>query len=375
MSAPIIQFGTSRFLQAHADLILSQSRENGQDVGLITIVKTTSSPVSRARIASFAQGTSFPVHIRGLENGVRINSIHEVKGVVDGISARTDQEALRTCFLAAGTVISNTGDKGFALPDTPKPTLDDWKTFPELLTALLKERFAAGAAPITVLPCELVSRNGEVLRDLVLGLAATTGESAEFVAWIKESCLFINTLVDRIVSEPLDPVGAIAEPYALWAFEDQPGFVPPCKHQHVAVVPDLAPFERRKLYILNLAHTLLAHHWMISKGHHDATVRDEMSGPSGRWLAAVMTQEVLPVFPEHYEAPTYWDQCCERFANPYLEHRVADIAQNHAAKIDRRVQGFLTWAAEMGGRSESFPRLYAVLNGKLLSQGERRNAD
>ena len=375
MSAPIIQFGTSRFLQAHADLMLSQARENGQDVGPITIVETTGSPTSRARVASFAQGTPFPVHIRGLENGARVNSVHEVKGVVGGISARTDKAALRACFLKAGTVISNTGDKGFALPDEPKPTPDDWTTFPELLTALLKERYAAGAAPIAILPCELVSRNGEVLRDLVLGLAAMTEGSAEFVAWIKENCLFINTLVDRIVSESLDPVGAVAEPYALWAFEDQPGFIPPCRHQHVTVVPDLSPFERRKLFILNLAHTLLAHHWIISNGTHDETVKDAMSGPSGRWLAAVMADEVLPVFPDHYEAPAYWAQCCERFANPYLEHRLADIAQNHEAKIDRRVKGFLEWAAEIGGRSETLPRLYAVLDGKLLSYGERRNAD
>lgn len=375
MSAPIIQFGTSRFLQAHADLMLSEARENGQDVGPITIVETTGSPTSRARIASFAQGKPFPVHIRGLENGVRVNSVHEVGGVVNGISARMDKEALRARFLEAGTVISNTGDKGFALPDAPKPTLDDWTTFPELLTALLKERFAAGAAPITILPCELISRNGKVLRDLVLGLAAMTGEGAAFTGWIIERCLFINTLVDRIVSEPIVPVGAVAEPYALWAFENQPGFVPPCKHKHIVVVPDLAPFERRKLFILNLAHTLLAHRWLIRKGGHDAIVREEMSGPSGAWLASVMADEVLPAFSENDQAPDYWAQCRERFANPCLDHRLADIAQNHAAKMDRRVRGFLEWAAAIGGKYEAFPELCAVLEGTLLSHGEGRNAD
>ena len=38
----ILQFGTSRFLQAHVDLFVHEAREDGQDVGPITIVKTTS---------------------------------------------------------------------------------------------------------------------------------------------------------------------------------------------------------------------------------------------------------------------------------------------------------------------------------------------
>jgi tagaturonate reductase len=37
----ILQFGTSRFLQAHVDLMASQAMEQGQDVPAITIVQTT----------------------------------------------------------------------------------------------------------------------------------------------------------------------------------------------------------------------------------------------------------------------------------------------------------------------------------------------
>ena len=37
----IIQFGTSRFLQAHVDLFVHQARREGQKVGPITVVKTT----------------------------------------------------------------------------------------------------------------------------------------------------------------------------------------------------------------------------------------------------------------------------------------------------------------------------------------------
>ncbi len=65
----------------------------------------------------------------------------------------------------------------------------------------------------------------------------------------------MNSLVDRIVSEPILPVGAIAEPYALWAIERQPGMVLPCEHDDIVVTDELAHYERLKLLMLNLGHT------------------------------------------------------------------------------------------------------------------------
>ena len=79
--------------------------------------------------------------------------------------------------------------------------------------------------------------------------------------WIGEDCVWVNSLVDRIVSEPLEPLGAVAEPYALWAIEDQPGLELPCRHADVVVTNDLKRYERLKLFILNLGHTCLAEIW------------------------------------------------------------------------------------------------------------------
>ena len=76
--------------------------------------------------------------------------------------------------------------------------------------------------------------------------------------WLSDTVVWGNTLVDRIVSEPLEPAGAIAEPYALWAIEKQPGLKLPCSHPCVLLVDDLTPYEKLKLHILNLGHTVLA---------------------------------------------------------------------------------------------------------------------
>lgn len=370
MTSAILQFGTSRFLQAHADLMLSQARAEGQDVGEITVVETTGSPASRVRIAEFAKATPFPVRIRGIANGERIEQTHHVSGIVAGLSAREDAGALRAAFIGARYVLSNTGDKGYALPENPQPTLEGWSTFPELLTALLHERFAASGAPLTLLPCELISRNGDTLRAIVLDLALHKRDSAAFSRWIEDHCMFVNALVDRIVSEPLDPIGAVAEPYALWALEAQPGFVPPCVHEQIVLVPDLGPIERKKLYILNLSHTLLAEHWRKNEAPESLTVREAMADLATRnWLAQIVEGEILPAFPDEDQAPAYWAQCQERFDNPFLDHRLADIATNHGAKIERRARGFLNWAGTIDARLGECPELRATFGDHLNGQG------
>ena len=120
-------------------------------------------------------------------------------------------------------------------------------------------RYRAGGAPLTLLPCELIVGNGDKLQAIVLGARAGTGVFAHsFRQWVASDCLWVNSLVDRIVSEPLEPAGAVAEPYALWAVERQPGLAMPCAHPAIVLTDDLARYERLKLFILNLGHTYLA---------------------------------------------------------------------------------------------------------------------
>ena len=74
-----------------------------------------------------------------------------------------------------------------------------------------------------------------------------------------------------------------------------------------------------------------------------------------------MAKEVIPAFGDHAsEAAAYWQECLERFANPFLEHRLSDIATNHEAKIVRRAGGLMEWA-QNNGTAGSFDHLKAAL--------------
>ncbi len=109
---------------------------------------------------------------------------------------------------------------------------------------------------------------------------------------------FANSLVDRIVSEPIDPVGAIAEPYAIWAIEQTDGLTLPCTHPDIVVTDNLALYERLKLYLLNLGHTFIAEQWLNGNRPKDEIVLEAMNDQTIRnELESLWREEVLPVLP------------------------------------------------------------------------------
>jgi tagaturonate reductase len=172
-----------------------------------------------------------------------------------------------------------------------------WGCFPAELTKLLHARFAAGRPAPTIFPCELVEANGDKLRALALEVADGWALSEDFRRWTAEECLWINSLVDRIVSAPLEPAEAVAEPYALWAVEKRPGLVMPCRHPCVVVTDDLKPYERLKLFILSLGHTYLAEGWAARGGARSETVRALLADAAVLAdLNDLYDREVLPVF-------------------------------------------------------------------------------
>lgn len=373
MGWPILQFGTSRFLQAHVDLFVSEADEAGHALGGITVVQTSGNPESMARMRALARGEGFPVVVRGLVRGRPIETRSVCRSVRAALDARTQWPAVREQMRSAvRAVVSNTGDAGWNLhagdaaallhEHAPAP-----QAFPAKLLVLLHDRWHAQPdVELSLLPCELVTRNGERLREIVARVAADWACAPAFVDWLRNHVVWGNSLVDRIVSEALDPIGAVAEPYALWAIERQPGLVLPCRHASIVLTDELARFERLKLFLLNLGHTVLAELW--AQGGHPAqmTVLQAMQhAPMREALESIWRDEVLPVFDalgQGAEARVYLDELRDRLLNPFLAHRLADIAQNHGQKKQRRIEPLIELAARHAPPLAQ-PRLRAVLAG------------
>jgi tagaturonate reductase len=354
----ILQFGTGRFLQAHVDFFVSQALAAGHALGGIAVVQSTSDPRSSARLAALSRGEGFPVRVRGTARGATVDETHHVDSVREALHAARDWARVRECAACALVIVSNTADAGFTLSEHDnEEVLSDPhrvpRSFPAKLLALLHHRWREAASPVTVMPTELVARNGDTLRGIVVGLARQWSAPERFIDYLQDACVWVNSLVDRIVSEAIEPIGAVAEPYALWAVEHRDRMRLPCRHEAIEVTQDLASHERLKLFVLNLGHTCLADAWLRQDSRPAGfTVLDAMRDDAMRGeLEHIWAEEVLPVFDAlalGERARRYVGTVRERLGNPFLKHALADIAAHHAEKKKRRIGALLELADSLG---------------------------
>jgi tagaturonate reductase len=128
----------------------------------------------------------------------------------------------------------------------------------------------------------------------------------------------------------------VCEPYALFAVQQKPKAWRFLEHPAVVWADDVQPYFLRKVRILNAAHTALIIR-AIPRGL--ATVREAMADADlAGWLERLLFEEVVPVLEGRCAGPeTFARQVLERFRNPFVDHKLTDIAAHHAAKVQVRL--------------------------------------
>ena len=218
----------------------------------------------------------------------------------------------------------------------------------------LQARRAADAGPITLLSCDNLPANGEVLRGLVMDFCAALPEGESLASWIAESVSFPSSMVDRIVPATTDDDRAeaarllgyedrgvvVTEPFRQWVVEDQFAAGRPAWDRAGAVLTaDVAPYEAMKLRLLNGSHSTLAYLGALA-GH--AHVADAMADPGIAGVVAhLMADDVAPTLtvPEGFDVAAYQRELIERFHNPALRHRTVQIAMDGSQKLPQRLLG------------------------------------
>ena len=59
--------------------------------------------------------------------------------------------------------------------------------------------FELNKAGFTIIPCELIDRNGECLKEIILRYAEKWDLEPAFIEWLEKENVFCCSLVDRIV--------------------------------------------------------------------------------------------------------------------------------------------------------------------------------
>lgn len=338
----ILQFGGGNFLRAFADLFVDEANRAGQQVGRIVVVQSTAG--SRADLLNEQGG--YHVVVRGLEKGQAVDRVQRVESISRGLSA--DRQWDRVLQLARAPqlrwIISNTTESGFTLDPGDTAESAPPRSYPAKLLHVLRERFQAGGEPLTVVPCELFEKNALKLRGIVLQLGRDWQQPDNFLSWLERDCLWLNTLVDRIVTgkpaeHPLlaqDELLTVAEPFALWAVEKSRRANDFFTHPSVLRVDDVMPYTLRKVRILNGAHTAL-----VCKALPLGLkiVREAVQHPEvGPWLKRLIFEEIVPTLEGRVDGPKQFaEQTLERFANPFQEHKLSSIAAYHQDKMKLRI--------------------------------------
>ncbi|WP_277047796.1 mannitol dehydrogenase family protein [Caballeronia mineralivorans] len=234
-------------------------------------------------------------------------------------------------------------------------------TVPGILVAALRTRRDAGIAPFTVLSCDNLSHNGAALRQVVCSYARML--DAALATWIEHQVAFPSTMVDRIVpattdadrdaaAEALglrDEVPVPCEPFRQWVIEDRfPAGRPAWERVGAQLVDDVMPFELAKLRMLNGTHSTLAYLSMLAGF---ATIDEAISfAPLHTLIHSMMTHEIAPTLsvPLSFDLMAYRDALIERYANPALKHRCAQIAMDGSQKIPPRLLATIATRLERG---------------------------
>jgi tagaturonate reductase len=341
----ILQFGSGRFLRGFVDLFAHQANVGPHPVGKVVMVQSTEGERARQLTANACR---YHALVRGLRDGAPVDEVTEVQSVSRALAAQAEWEEIAdvACSEDLRLVVSNTTEMGLTLlPQDDDREGNSPLSFPARLTELLNLRYEAGLPGLTILPCELIENNADILLGLAQEQSRRWGWEGRFTYWLETECRWLNTLVDRIVTErpeghPLlaqDPLLTVAEPFALWAIEGHGQ--EPYVFEHPAIVRtlDVGRYWLRKVRILNGAHTALVLR-ALPLGY--GTVREAMADPDlAAWLRELLFTEIVPTLAERVDdAETFAHQTLERFANPFLNHQLRDIAVNQTQKVAIRLR-------------------------------------
>ena len=365
----VLQFGEGNFLRAFVDWMIDKANRDGIYQGSIVLCQPIAQGL-KDRIN--AQNGVYTLAMRGAENGQPVENIEVITSVSRCINPYENYEDLMEIARSADleVVVSNTTEAGIAYHEGDRLTDCPPVSFPAKVTAFLYERYKAfNGNPqkgLLFLPVELIDNNGAELKRIVLQYAQEWELGQDFINWTATANEFTSTLVDRIVTGYPGMKSLISR--KSWAIKTtsstrasssifgsskviKNGLTNSRSHKtdaNVIWTDDVKPYKKRKVRILNGAHTstvlaaYLAGFNIVGDFMKDDTVRAFMND--------VIYKEVIPTLdlPKE-ELESFAAAVNDRFANPYIKHNLLDIALNSCSKFNARcLPSLLGYVEEKG---------------------------
>ena len=353
LTEKFLQFGEGNFLRGFVDWMIDRLNKEADFDGGVVVVQ----PLAQGLIPMInEQDGLYTLYLRGLQDGQKVEETRVVDCITRGINPFENTDEFFECASNPELryIISNTTEAGIEYKPNQNP--DDFAglTFPGRLTLFMKRRFDNKLPGFLLLPCELIDKNGDELKACVLKYAKDFGYGDDFIKWVEEENYFTNTLVDRIVTGyPRDTASEIekeygyldniidtAEIFHLWVIQGDKKYAEELPFDKIGLnvlwTDDVTPYKKRKVRILNGAHTM-----MVLAAHLAGleTVKEAMDDELVfNFMKTGVFDEIIPTLdlPKD-ELIQFANDVIERFQNPFIKHYLLSIALNSVSKYQVRV--------------------------------------
>lgn len=356
----IVHIGVGGFHRSHQAYYIQQllQNQNAYEWGICGVgLREADRKISDVLKNQDHLYTLITQHPDGTDNIEVVGSIHDYLLAVDTPNLVIDKLSHPDTKIVSLTITEggynfnpNNGEFNFQNPDVQHELShpDKPKTVYGYLTAALRKRKSANTPPFTILSCDNIQHNGDVARTMLLAFAKR--QDVELADWIEEHVSFPNTMVDRITPVTSaaniqqlekqhgikDAWPVVCEPFIQWVVEDNfSNGRPPLENLGVQFVPDVTPYEKMKIRLLNAGHSILGIPGAIH-GHPtiDACMQDEVFA---KFMRRFMDVEATPILDEvaGIDLDKYKDKLEERFANPNLKDSVSRICSESSAKLPK----------------------------------------
>ncbi len=348
----VLQFGEGNFLRAFVDYWFDVSNERVGWNGKVVLVQPIA--MGLTKLINDQEGL-YTLYLRGRENGEKVDAKRVISSVSRCLNPyeKDDFDAMMAVAESDDLeyIVSNTTEAGIVYDPACQLTDCPASSFPGKLTQVLLRRFNAGKPGIVMLSCELIDNNGKELLKCVNQYIDQWELPDAFRAWVNEDCTFCSTLVDRIVPGRIRDAAEVArleeenkyhdelidvgEVFGVWNIEGPEWLSDKLPFKaaglNCPVVPDVTPYKKRKVRILNGAHTgfvlgaYLAGYNIVRDCMQDDVIRGFMN--------KMLNEEVIPTLPlDKADLDAFAAAVQDRFNNPFVNHELLSISLNSTSK-------------------------------------------
>ncbi len=229
------------------------------------------------------------------------------------------------------------------------------------LTAALEKRHYQGLAPFTILSCDNLQSNGDLVRKMLLAFVQRYNPA--LADWIDQSVAFPNCMVDRITPATTsseiqlvadqfginDAFPVVTEPFIQWIVEDN--FCagrPDWETVGVQMTHNVQPYEMMKIRLLNGSHLLIGYLGVLAGYTY---VHEAMADPLFEQAAKNLMDEVTPTLQPvpGIDLDDYKKTLIKRFANPQIGDQLRRLCLDGSNKIPKFILGSLRDRLQLGG--------------------------